>query len=174
MGRRRPLDDGADAGGGVGDQRRRRYGFHGTRGGRESPTGGGVQQGSLIGHANRRSLRRGSHHHRRAIRHPPSGTRDCVLPTHPERAGASAVSEVRRRQMLEGVTKAKVWNLDFIGYFADSHLALVNGARWSPPPVPEKVEGASSPKATGAGSVVRAVLAPAATPPHPPVMPSPK
>ena len=76
--------------------------------------------------------------------------------------------------LIEGVTKAKVWNLDFIGYFADSHLALVNGARWSPPPVPEKVEGASSPQATGAGSVVRAVLAPAATPPHPPVMPSPK
>src|ERR1039458_8598675 len=76
--------------------------------------------------------------------------------------------------LQEGVTKAKVWNLDFIGYFADSHLALVNGARWSPPPVPEKVEGASSPQATGAGSVVRAVLAPAATPPHPPVMPSPK
>src|ERR1035441_249465 len=76
--------------------------------------------------------------------------------------------------VIEGVTKAKVWNLDFIGYFADSHLALVNGARWSPPPVPEKVEGASSPQATGAGSVVRAVLAPAATPPHPPVMPSPK
>src|ERR1017187_4114879 len=80
----------------------------------------------------------------------------------------------REKRMLEGVTKAKVWNLDFIGYFADSRLASVNGARWSPPPVPEKVEGASSPQATGAGSVVRAVLALAATPPHPPAVPSPK
>ena len=51
-------------------------------------------------------------------------------------------------------------------------MALVNGARWSPPPVPEQVAGASSPPAIGAGAVGQAVRAPAATPRPLPAVPS--